>query len=610
MNETVPPSPRRYDWRVIVHLALRHKRRLWLAQLIALLAALAAVPVPLLIPTLVDEVLLHHPGPVTAFIDLWLPDGWLPPPWRGPVWYIVVVLLVSVLLRLTALGFNVWQTRQFTEISKDVIFRLRSSLLRRLERISMAEYESLGSGTVVTHLVTDLDTLDNFLGVTISRSLIALLTILGTAAILLWIHWPLALFILCLNPLVIYFTKALGKRVKQLKKEENSALEVFQQALTETLDAIQQIRASNRERYYFHRLVDHAAEVRTHATHYTWKSDALSRLSFVVFLHGVDLFRATAMGMVLFSDLTIGQMLAVFGYLWFMMSPIQELLGIQYAFYSAQAALTRINRLLDLKQEPRYPHLANPFKGRRTVGVAVENLHFSYGNRENHEVLKGVSLDIEAGEKIALVGASGGGKSTLVQVLIGLYTPSSGMVYYDGVPIDRIGMDVVREHVVTVLQHPVLFNDTIRANLTLGRELSPSSLWRALEIAQIADTVASLPQGLDTVIGRSGMRLSGGQRQRLAIARMILTDPSVVILDEATSALDTETEQRLHAALAGFLRQRTTLIVAHRLSAVKQADRVVVFEDGRICEQGGHDDLIALGGLYAKLYGERQQALM
>jgi ATP-binding cassette subfamily C protein len=160
--------------------------------------------------------------------------------------------------------------------------------------------------------------------------------------------------------------------------------------------------------------------------------------------------------------------------------------------------------------------------------------------------------------------------------------------------------------VVTVLQHPALFNDTIRANLTLGRKVDDAILWQALQIAQLKDTVAQLESGLDTRVGRQGMRLSGGQKQRLAIARMIVADPCVVILDEATSALDTETEYRLHSALNDFLKQRTTLIIAHRLSAIKQADHVYVFEQGTICEQGKHETLLENNGLYAKLYGEYQ----
>ncbi len=207
---------------------------------------------------------------------------------------------------------------------------------------------------------------------------------------------------------------------------------------------------------------------------------------------------------------------------------------------------------------------------------------------------------------MALVGASGGGKSTLTQTLIGLYPPNKGKIYFNDVPIDQIGLKVVREHVATVLQHPALFNDTIRENLTLGRDISDKALWDALEIAQLDQTISELEKGLDTIVGRQGMRLSGGQRQRLAIARMIVANPSVIILDEATSALDTKTEQNLHLALEKFLSGKTTIIIAHRLSAVKQADHVYVFEDGQICEQGKHAALIENDGLYAKLYGEYQ----
>ncbi len=592
------PAKAPYSWSYIGQIALEHKKELFWAHIIALLATVASVPVPLLMPLLVDEVLLHQPGVTVEFINRFVTAEW-----QQPLTYIGIILIVSLLLRLFALVLSIIQTRQFSLIAKDVIFRFRRNLINHLQHISMSEYESLGSGTVVTHLVTDLDTIDNFLGTTISKLLIASLTVIGTAVILLWMHWQLGLFILFLNPVVIYFAKVVGSRIKDLKARENRAYGVFQQALTETLEAIHQIRASNREKHYCQRLIDSALTVKNHSTAFAWKSDAATRLSFLVFLFGFDIFRATAMFMVLYSDLSIGQMLAVFGYLWFMMAPVQEILGIQHAFYSAKAALQRVNTLNELKLEPDYPHLDNPFKRGSTVAVRIENLHFSY---KDEPVLNGINLTINKGDKVALVGASGGGKSTLAQTLIGLYPPQRGKIYFDDVPVERIGMEVVREHVATVLQHPALFNDTIRANLTLGRDIPDHALWQALEVAQLRPTVDALERGLDTVVGLHGMRLSGGQRQRLAIARMIVSRPNVVILDEATSALDTETEQRLHTALAEFLRDKTTIIIAHRLSAVKQADHVYVFEEGRICEQGQHATLIRQNGLYAKLYGEYQ----
>ncbi len=590
--------PTTYTWPSILAIVREHKKGLISAHLVAILAALASVPIPLLMPLLVDEVLLHRPGTMVTWVN-----GLFPAAWHGPALYIGAVLAVTLLLRFTTLVLGVWQTRNFTLIAKDVVYRMREQMLLRLSRIAMSEYETLGSGAVASHFVKDLDAVDSFIGASVSKFLVAVLSIAGTAVVLLWMNWQLALFILLLNPAVVYFTMVLGKRVKDLKREENSAFELFQQSLAETLDAIQQIRAINRERHYIGRVIDTARGIRTHAAAFSWKSDAAGRLSFMVFLFGFDVFRAISMLMVVYSDLSVGRMMAVFGYLWFMMGPVQEILGIQYAYYGAKAALARINRLLGLKEEPHYPHLKNPFAGHHTVGVEVADVRFSYGETP---VLNGVSLAIQPGEKVALVGASGGGKSTLVQVILGLYPPQSGTVGFDGVPTTEIGLEVVRSHVATVLQHPALFNDTVRMNLTLGRELTDEQLWQALEVAQLAATVRELPHGLDTIVGRQGVRLSGGQRQRLAIARMILSDPQVVILDEATSALDAETEAKLHEALRAFLKDRTTLIIAHRLSAVKQADRVYVFDSGQIIEQGAHDELIRNNGLYSRLYGRLQ----
>ncbi|MCF9331267.1 ABC transporter ATP-binding protein [Vibrio parahaemolyticus] len=574
----------------------KHKSKLILANLIAIVATLISVPIPLLMPLMVDEVLLDKPASGLSVMNAVLPEAW-----HTPTGYIFFTLFLVVLMRAASQALNIVQSRQFTLVSKTITFEMRSKMIDKLGRISIRQYETKGSGGINAHLITDIETIDQFVGSTLAKFVISFLTVIGTAIVLLWLDWRLGLFILLVNPIVIYFSRKLGSMVKHLKRKENHSFEIFQNRLVETLDGIYQLRAANKEREFLQQLKESANQVRVDADKYAWQSEAAGRVSFLLFLIGFELFRAVAMLMVMFSDLTIGQIFAVFGYLWFMLSPVQELLGIQFSWYSAKAALKRINDLLELEEEDRPVSKVNPFNETREVDVKIEHVDFSYNNE--NKVLDDLSLHIPAGKKVALVGASGGGKSTLIQLLIGVYRQNAGSIRFNDELTEDIGFEVIRDKIAVVLQQPILFNDTLRHNLTLGGHFDEMSLWRALEVAQLQDVISQLNHGLDTQIGRNGIRLSGGQRQRLAIARMVLSNPQFVILDEATSALDTATEAALHKALTEFLRGRTTLIVAHRLSAVKQADLIYVLEDGKVTQTGTHGELVEQEGLYQTLYG-------
>ncbi|HFQ5299154.1 TPA: ABC transporter ATP-binding protein [Vibrio vulnificus] len=579
--------------------AKKHKSKLVFANLIAIVATLVSVPIPLLMPLMVDEVLLDQPGKGIAAMNTLLPQAW-----QTPTGYIFLTLLLVILMRITSQALNILQSRQFTLVSKTITYQMRAKMIDKLGRISIRQYETRGSGGINAHLITDIETIDQFIGSTLAKFVISLLTVIGTAGVLLWLEWRLGLFILLVNPIVIYFSRKLGSKVKHLKKRENQAFEQFQNRLVETLDGIYQLRAANKEREFLSELKQQADQVRLNADKYAWQSEAAGRVSFLLFLLGFELFRAVAMLMVLFSDLTIGQIFAVFGYLWFMLTPVQELLGIQFSWYSAKAALTRINALLELEEEYRPESKVNPFTDGKEIDVSVENVSFSYNSETT--VLNQLNLRIPAGKKVALVGASGGGKSTLIQLLIGVYRQDSGVIRYNNESSDDIGFELIREKIAVVLQQPILFNDSLRHNLTLGGDYDESALWQALEVAQLQDVISQLTAGLDTQVGRNGIRLSGGQRQRLAIARMVLSDPQFVILDEATSALDTATEAALHRALNEYLKGKTTLIVAHRLSAVKQADLIYVLEDGQVTQSGTHTELVEQDGLYQTLYGSVQ----
>ena len=568
-----------YSWKKIFNNLKKEKKNFLIAQFLALLATAATVPTPLLMPVLVDEILLNKPGNIVGIIDHIFGK-------QNPFGYTIIVLFAVLFLRFSYSFLNILQNRIFEKISKSITFKIRKDVIEHLKKVSLKEYEIIGGSTISSRLITDINTIDSFLSISISRFLISTLTLIGISIVLLAIHWQLALFIIILNPIVVIFATKLARRVSKLKKEENRAIEIFQKSLVETLDLFEQIRAANKENLFFKKIINNAKDVMQKSINFSWKSDAASRLSFLIFVSGFEIFRAAGIVAVAYSDLTIGLMLAIFGYLWFMMTPIQEILSIQYAYKNASVALDRINELLKLKKEPSYPHIINPFKDKKSVEIELKDVSFSYGQKT---VLKDINLKIYPGKKTAIVGASGSGKTTLSRILVGFYPVDKGDIFYNKVSIKKIGLDVVRENVSLVLQNPVLFNDTIRFNLTLGKDIDEKYIWEALKIAQIEKDIKEMEKGLDTIVGRAGIRLSGGQRQRIAIARMILQNPKVVILDESTSAIDMDTEKRLFDALNGFLKEKTTILIAHRISTIKQADFIYVLDNGKIVKHGSFD---------------------
>jgi ATP-binding cassette subfamily C protein len=588
---------------------------------------LLTVTIPLFIPVLVDELLLHKSHRMTG----WVAEHIAPMSLTG---YLLFFLILTLVMRALGVVLNVAQVKTFLGISKDISYKLRKDALKHLEHVSLSEYETMAPGAVTSKLVTDVQTVDTFIGTTVSKFVISILVLLFTAIVLLMIHWKLALFILITNPIVVLFTAKLARRVGKLKREENKAVEVFQSTLNETLELFHQVRAANKEEYFFGKILSRARELKDRSVAFGYRSDKAMRISFLVFLSGYEVFRAVSIWVVAYSDLSVGLMLAIFGYLWIMMTPTQDIIGFQYALSNARGACKRINEIFAMKQEEvhrhsgldpeshaksveilndrrRYPWVqvqndgtdawsteygaknggSDPLAGKRAIGIEAKGVAFGY--TPDKLILRNISLHIKSGHKVAIVGASGSGKTTLANILVGFYPIDSGEIYYDKVPHSQLNLSTIRKHAHMVLQHPKLFNDTIRFNLTLGDQYSDEIVAQAVHIAQLDKVVENLPNGLDTMVGKDGIRLSGGQRQRVAIARMILLDPQIVIFDESTSALDVHTEVKLFEALSTYLKPKTVITIAHRLSTIQQAEYIYVLEDGTVADGGTPEKLLA-----------------
>ena len=570
----------------LASLSLRHRREWIRGNALALGATLVSVPIPLLIPLLVDEVVLHRGGHwVDTLRLIGVTEG---------LHLIGVTLIVTVGLRIVFWLLSVWAQRYFSVMAQSLSLSLRTHALEHLRSVAMSAYERLGSGRVITHLISDIETIEQFMSNALSKLVISIAPLLGVGIVLMWIHPLFGIVILIFQPLIMIFTRRISARVGHLKKEHNESIGTFSQTITQVCDLFGQIRASNQEERFIAHAITEAQALKERSIAYTLAAFRGERASYTLFLSGFEVFRALGLVLVLYSDLSLGLMFAIFGYLWFMMTPVQELLSLQYSYAGARNALDRLNTLLALENEPR-PLSPHPWP-QRALAVTAEHIHFGYD--PNVTVLHDISLHIDAGSKVAIIGASGSGKSTLAQILVGFYPPNGGTLRYNGIDVEHLGCAQVRAHVFLVLQQPLLFNDTLRFNLTMGDIMEDAIILEALEMAQLGAFVRGLRDGLDTHVGKMGIRLSGGERQRLSIARMILANPDMVIFDESTSALDVHTEGAIFETLEPFLASKTVITIAHRLSTLRRAEYIYVLEKGRILEEGDYETLHAQEGRF------------
>jgi subfamily B ATP-binding cassette protein MsbA len=490
-------------------------------------------------------------------------------------------------------------TYMMTWVSTRVLNDLRRQMFGKVLEVPAGFYAEHAVGRVINTIMFEVQQISEMVTKIFTSILRSILTVLGLLAWLLYLDWMLTIITLILLPLIAIVVRLTGKRLKKLNQESLVVNAQLTQVIEETTRAQQVIQIFGGQNYEKERFEERMSNLRRYIMRTTSTFAATVPLTQLMTACAVAIVVVLALIQSSQGQITVGGFVSFLTAMLMLLAPLKQLAEVNGPLQRGMAAAEAVFNLIDTPPERTG---GNALPGRVRGEVKFVNVSFTYpGQRQS--ALQNINLHVEPGETIAFVGTSGGGKTTLVNLLPAFYQVSNGQILLDGQPINDISLLSLRTQIAMVSQNVVLFDDTVAGNIAYGdRKPDLARIEAAVKGAYLTDTVANLPEGLNTRIGDNGARLSGGQRQRLAIARAIYKDAPLLILDEATSALDTESERAVQAALDQLMLGRTTFVIAHRLSTIERASRIVVLSGGEIVETGTHDELLRKQGMYANLY--------